>query len=103
MQHCEGLGCFCGQILIKGLDVVFLKAASPQTVQGNVLDSRFEVCSEVLCCYSVSQSDCHTEQHTILMLAVAWRCTLVLLLLLQSEKGKVMCLCFSSTTLKIHY
>lgn len=65
------LGCFCGQILIKGLDVVFLKAASPQTVQRNVLDSRFEVCSEVLCCYSVSQSDCHTE-HAILLLAVAW-------------------------------
>ncbi len=31
---------FCGQILIKGLDVVFLKAVSPQTAQKNVLDSR---------------------------------------------------------------
>lgn len=40
MRLCKGLRCFCGQILIKGLDVVFLKAASPQTVQGNVLDSR---------------------------------------------------------------
>lgn len=39
-RHCEGLGYFCGQISIKGLDVVFLKAASPQTAQGNVLDSR---------------------------------------------------------------
>lgn len=41
MQHCERLGCLCGQISIKGLDVLyFLKAASPQTTQGNVLDSR---------------------------------------------------------------
>lgn len=41
MQHRERLGCLRGQISIKGLDVLyFLKAVSPQTARGNVLDSR---------------------------------------------------------------
>lgn len=37
-----GQGCFCGWILIKGLDGVFPKAVSPQTEQGNVLDLRLK-------------------------------------------------------------
>lgn len=77
------------------------KSCFPSDCAGKCVRLQIEVCSEVLCCYSVSQSDCHTE-HTVLMLTVAWHCTPVLLLLLQTERDKVMCLCFSSTTLKIN-
>lgn len=58
--HCQGLGCFCGQILIKGLDIVFPKAVSRWTKQGNVLDSGLKsILKDSV--VTVSQSDCHTE------------------------------------------
>ena len=77
------------------------KSCFPSDCAGKCVRLQIEVCSEVFCCYSVSQSDCHTE-HTILMLTVAWHCTLVLLLCLQNEKDKVMHLCCSYTSLIIH-
>lgn len=88
MQQCKQLGCFCGEILLKGLDVVFLKAASPQTVEGNVLDARLR--SVLKCSVVVLSVKVIVTLSTILMLTVACHCTLLLLLLLQTEKDKVM-------------
>lgn len=67
------------------------KSCFPSDCVGKCVRLQIEVCSEVVCCYSVSQSDCHTE-HTILMLTAAWHCMLLPLLLLQTEKDKVMLL-----------
>lgn len=64
------------------------KSCFPSDCAGKCVRRQIEVCSEVLCCCSVSQSDCHTE-HAILIGTVAWHCTRVHLLLLQTEKEKV--------------
>lgn len=77
------------------------KSCFPSDCAGKCVGLQIEVCSEVLCCCSVSHSDCHPEP-AILMLTVAWHCTLVLLLHLQTEKDKVVLLFPSSTTLIIH-
>lgn len=91
-------GCFCGQILIKGLNIVFPKAVSPQTEQGNVLDSRLKS----LLKYSVVTLS--VKVIVILSTPFSWLQSpgVVLLLHLRTERDKVMCLSFSSTTLIIH-
>lgn len=67
------------------------KSCFPSDCARKCVRLQIEVCSEVVCCYSVSQSDCHTE-HTIFMLTATWHCTLLLSMLLQTEKDKVMLL-----------
>lgn len=64
------------------------KSCFPSDCAGKCVRHQIEVCSGVLCCCSVSQSDCHTE-YTILRLTVAWRSALALLLLLHTENDEV--------------
>lgn len=87
MQRCEGLACFCGQISIKGLHIVFVEAASPQTVQGNVLDSRLRSALK----YSVVT----LSVKVIVTPSTTFSCAqlhgiAVFLLLLHTEKDKVL-------------
>lgn len=100
MQHCKGL-VFLWTDFDKRIRRSIPKSCFPSDCAGKCVGLQIEVCSEVLCCYSVSHRDCHPE-HTILMLTVTWHCTPVLLLHLQTEKDKVVLLFLSSTALIIH-
>lgn len=79
----RGTGLFLWPDFDKRITRCIPKSCFPSDCAGKCVRLQIEVCSEVLCCCPVSQSDCHTEQ-TILMLRVAWHHSLALLFLLES-------------------